>query len=103
MDISGGKKEAFKAVIPELKSTIYADTMGEIFKLVPEAIKTSKKYKLGMFSEKYKITKIKGGELITSKKKPLSDAEADKLLKKIRASGIRIPGNDVVKWLRKNR
>lgn len=50
-DISDGKKEAFKASIIELKSTIYADTMAEIFKLVPEAIKTSKKYQLGTFGK----------------------------------------------------
>ncbi len=53
--------------------------------------------------QKYKITKIKGGELISSTEKPLSEAELNKLLKKIRALKIRIPGNDVVKWLRKNR
>jgi len=49
-DISDGKGDAFKAVIPELNnSIIYADTMGEIFKLLPVALKSAKKNNIGMF------------------------------------------------------
>lgn len=50
VDISSGKGEAFKATIPELgNSIICADSMAEIFKLVPEVIKDAKKYKFGPF------------------------------------------------------
>jgi len=56
-DISEGKQKAFKAVIPELNnSTVCADSIGEIFELVPEAIKTSKKHHIGIFARKTKNT-----------------------------------------------
>ena len=51
-DISGGKGKAFKAVIPELNNSIIcADTMHEIFKLVPEAINQAKKYSFGVYAD----------------------------------------------------
>jgi|WetSurMetagenome_2_1015567.scaffolds.fasta_scaffold65420_5 hypothetical protein len=64
-DISDGKGEAFKAVIPEYgNSIILADTLSEIFELVPEVLKEAKKYKFGPYkkglaSEKSSVVKKK--------------------------------------------
>jgi len=52
MDISDSDGTAFKAVIPELNnSIIYADTMREIFKLVPEAIAEAKNFSFGIYAD----------------------------------------------------
>jgi hypothetical protein len=49
-DISDGKGEAYKAIILEYgNSIIFADTLPEIFKLVPEVVKEAKKYRFGPF------------------------------------------------------
>ena len=51
-DISDKDGTAFKAVIPELNnSIIYADTMREIFDLVPEAIAEAKKFSFGVYAD----------------------------------------------------
>ncbi len=58
-DISEGKQKAFKAVIPELNNSIIcADSIAEIFELVPEVMKSSKKNKIGIFGNHKKRVKI---------------------------------------------
>lgn len=51
-DISGGKQKAYKAVISELNnSVIYADTIAEIFTLIPEVIEVAEKDHIGIYSK----------------------------------------------------
>ena len=57
-DISEGGQKGFKATIPEIKTVIGADSIAKIFKLIPDAIKTSKKYKPGIFSSDQKKKKL---------------------------------------------
>ena len=58
-DISEGKEKGFKAVIPELgNSIIMADTIPEIFKLIPDVIDVSKKYNIGIFNTDQKKKKL---------------------------------------------
>jgi hypothetical protein len=50
--LKDAKGEGYCATIPELNNSIIcADTIPEIFELVPEAIKEAKKYKFGTFEE----------------------------------------------------
>ena len=56
-ELKDGKKKRFKAVIPELgNSIILADTVGEIFKLIPDVLEVSEKYNIGIFKGKSKKT-----------------------------------------------
>ena len=59
--------EGYCATIPELNNSIVcADTLGEIFKLIPEAIKEAKKYKFGPFKNDAAVVRnfgVKGRKL----------------------------------------
>ena len=56
-DISEGKQEAFWATIPELSTQMGADSIDEIFELLPTIIEIAKKNKKGIFASPDRVLK----------------------------------------------
>ena len=58
-DISDGKQQAYRAVITELgNSIVYGDSIADIFKVIPEVIKSAKKNKIGTFKKQERSEKV---------------------------------------------
>lgn len=55
-EIRDGKEKGFRAVVKELgDSIVYGDTIGDIFKVMPEVIKSAKQHKIGIFGKSVSV------------------------------------------------